>query len=138
MHSVFDLTYCREVGQKYKNIFVEFLVQMKTTKSHSEINWPLHAPSRFSDLLTSLTWWFDKIFGWKLRAASDHLTIRPDCDIWGERGRNPYLAALYLPFFWKHSYDHSMKKKMSWRDDKSHTIIRWCLFKSVDFLFLIC
>ena len=27
------------------------------------------------------TWWFDEIFGWKLKAASDHLTIRPDFDI---------------------------------------------------------
>ena len=25
----------------YRNIFVHFLVQMKTSKSHSEINWPL-------------------------------------------------------------------------------------------------
>ena len=39
MHSFFDLTYFREVGQKYRNIFVRFLVQMKTSKSHSEINW---------------------------------------------------------------------------------------------------
>ena len=37
----FDLAYYREVGQKYRNIFVRFLVQMKTSKSHSEINWPL-------------------------------------------------------------------------------------------------
>ena len=37
----FYLTYFRERGQKYKNIFVRFLVQMKTSKSHSEINWPL-------------------------------------------------------------------------------------------------
>ena len=33
--------YLREVGQKYRNIFVRFLVQMKTSKSHSEINRPL-------------------------------------------------------------------------------------------------
>ena len=44
MHSFFDLTYFREVGQKYRNIFV--LVQMKTSKSHSEINWPLAAQTR--------------------------------------------------------------------------------------------
>ena len=37
----FDLTYFRAVGQKYTSIFVHFLVQMKTSKSHSEINWPL-------------------------------------------------------------------------------------------------
>ena len=35
------MTYFREVGQKCSNIFVCFLVQMKTSKSHSEINWPL-------------------------------------------------------------------------------------------------
>ena len=29
------------LGQKYKNIFVPFLVQMKTLKSPFEINWPL-------------------------------------------------------------------------------------------------
>ena len=34
----FDLTYFREVGQKYRNIFVRLLVQMKTSKDHSEIN----------------------------------------------------------------------------------------------------
>ena len=41
LHSFFDLTYSREVGQNYRNIFVGFLVQMKTSKSHFEINWPL-------------------------------------------------------------------------------------------------
>ena len=41
LHSFFDLTYFWEVGQKYINIFVRFLVQMKTSESHSEINWPL-------------------------------------------------------------------------------------------------
>ena len=29
------------VGQKYRNIFVRFLVQMKKSKYHSEITWPL-------------------------------------------------------------------------------------------------
>ena len=29
------------LGQKNKNIFVRFLVQMKTLKSPFEINWPL-------------------------------------------------------------------------------------------------
>ena len=37
----FNLTYFREVGQRYRNIFVRFLVQMKTSKNHSEINWHL-------------------------------------------------------------------------------------------------
>ena len=41
MHSFLDLTYLREVGQKYRNIFIRFLFQMKSSKSHSEINWPL-------------------------------------------------------------------------------------------------
>ena len=30
----------RELGQKYENIFVWFLVQMKTSKFAFEINWP--------------------------------------------------------------------------------------------------
>ena len=33
-----DLTHFRELGQKYKNIFVGFLVQMKTSKFDFEIN----------------------------------------------------------------------------------------------------
>ena len=37
LHSFFDLTYFREVGQKHRNIFVRFLVERKTPKSHSEI-----------------------------------------------------------------------------------------------------
>jgi hypothetical protein len=44
LHSFFDLTYFRGVGQKYRNIFVRFLVQMKTSKGHSEINRPLVLP----------------------------------------------------------------------------------------------
>ena len=38
---IFDLTYFREVEQEYRNIFVHILVQMKTSKSSSEIKWPL-------------------------------------------------------------------------------------------------
>ena len=34
----FDLIHFRELGQKYKNIFVKFLVQMKTSKFAFEIN----------------------------------------------------------------------------------------------------
>ena len=41
MQSFFGLTYFRQLGQKYRNIFVSFLVQMKTSKSNSEINRPL-------------------------------------------------------------------------------------------------
>ena len=45
---LFDLMYFRVVG-KYRNILVRFLVQMKTSNSHSEIKWPLveagHGPS---------------------------------------------------------------------------------------------
>ena len=33
------------LGQKYKNIFVGFLVQMKTLKFAFEINWPLESSS---------------------------------------------------------------------------------------------
>ena len=41
LHSCFDLAHFRELGQKYKNIFVWFMVQMKTSKYAFEINWPL-------------------------------------------------------------------------------------------------
>ena len=41
MHLFFDLTHFRELGQRYRNFFVSFLVQMKTFKSAFEINWPL-------------------------------------------------------------------------------------------------
>ena len=37
----FYLTSFYRLGQKYKNIFVHFLVQMKTLKSPFEIHWPL-------------------------------------------------------------------------------------------------
>jgi hypothetical protein len=48
--SVF-LPYLSKIGQikkecKYRNIFVRFLVQMKTSKSHSEIIWPLNWDSQ--------------------------------------------------------------------------------------------
>ena len=41
LHYLFDLTSFYRLGQKYKNVFVRFLVQMKTLKSPFEINWPL-------------------------------------------------------------------------------------------------
>ena len=41
LHYFFDLTSFYRLGQKYKNIFVCFLVQMKTLKFAFEINWPL-------------------------------------------------------------------------------------------------
>ena len=37
----FDLTSFYRLGQKYKNIFIRFLVQMKTLKFAYEIYWPL-------------------------------------------------------------------------------------------------
>ena len=37
----FYLTHFRELGQKYKNIFIQFFVQMKTPKFAFENNWPL-------------------------------------------------------------------------------------------------
>ena len=40
----FHLTHFRELGQKYKNIFVRFLVQMETLNFALEINWPLVMP----------------------------------------------------------------------------------------------
>ena len=38
---LFDLTFSFRLGQKYKHIFICFLVQMKTLKSPFKINWPL-------------------------------------------------------------------------------------------------
>ena len=40
-HYVSDLTHFRELGQKDKNIFVRFLVQMKTLNFAFEIKLPL-------------------------------------------------------------------------------------------------
>ena len=37
----FHLTHFRELGPKYKNIFVRLLLQMKTLNFAFEINWPL-------------------------------------------------------------------------------------------------
>ena len=41
MHLFFHLIHFRELRQKYKNIFVRFLVQMKTLNFAFEIKWPL-------------------------------------------------------------------------------------------------
>ena len=41
LHYFFDLTSFYRLRQKYKNIFVRFLVQMKTLKFAFEIYWPL-------------------------------------------------------------------------------------------------
>ena len=35
------MTHFRELGQKYKNIFIQFLVQVKTLNFAFEINWQL-------------------------------------------------------------------------------------------------
>ena len=40
-HHFFDLTSFNRLGQKYKNIYVRFLVQMKTLKFAFIIYWPL-------------------------------------------------------------------------------------------------
>ena len=45
----FDLAHFIELGQKYKNIFVRFLVQMETSKFAFEIIWPLEDYWRFKD-----------------------------------------------------------------------------------------
>ena len=46
----FHLTHFRELGQKYKNIFIRFLVQMKTLNFAFEINWPLGNMFAIEDL----------------------------------------------------------------------------------------
>ena len=43
-HYFYDLTY--RLGQNYRNISVRFLVQLKTLKFASEINWPLSNNNR--------------------------------------------------------------------------------------------
>ena len=55
----FDLTHFRELGQKYRNIFVRFSVQMKTRKFAFEINWALEGFSILLQIqqLVSLTSW---------------------------------------------------------------------------------
>ena len=50
----FSFFHFRELGQKYKNIFVWFFVQMKTSKFAFEINWPLD--------------WLPKILGFAVMA----------------------------------------------------------------------
>ena len=40
-HYFYDLTHFKRLRQKYRNVFVYSLVQMNTSKSHSENNWPL-------------------------------------------------------------------------------------------------
>ena len=41
LYVFFDLTHFRKLGQKYRNILPRFLVEIKTLKFASEINWPL-------------------------------------------------------------------------------------------------
>ena len=48
LHYFFDLTSFYRLGQKHKNIFDCFLVQMETLKSPFKINWPLEAWSIFT------------------------------------------------------------------------------------------
>ena len=49
MHSFFYVTHIRELGQKYKYILVQFLVQMKTPKFAFKNNWPLATTSHSSN-----------------------------------------------------------------------------------------
>ena len=50
LHYFFDLTSFLRLGQKYKNIFVWFFVQMKTLKFAFKIYWPLVGrPSRVTN-----------------------------------------------------------------------------------------
>ena len=47
-HQFFYLTHFKTLGQKSKNNFVLFLVQMRTRKFAFEINWPLAGPTKWS------------------------------------------------------------------------------------------
>ena len=59
--SFLDSTTFRGLGQKYKNIFVVFLVQMKSLEFALEINWPLVrlvvSPDRSSVASLHPIWW---------------------------------------------------------------------------------
>ena len=66
MHSFFDLTHFRELGQKYKNIFVRFLVQMKTSKFAFEINCPLLSVGKFGQPSLKNA---DVLNGWSLKVT---------------------------------------------------------------------
>ena len=43
---LFDLSHFGELGQNYKNILVQFLVEIKTLKFASEINLPLEVQAK--------------------------------------------------------------------------------------------
>ena len=46
LHMLFDLSHFGELGQNYKNILVQFLVEIKTLKFASEINLPLEVQAK--------------------------------------------------------------------------------------------
>ena len=50
----FYLTHFRELGQKYKDIFVRFLVQIKTSIFDFEIYWPLY--SYIENIINCVMW----------------------------------------------------------------------------------
>ena len=68
MHTFFDLTHYIELGQeqKYKNVFVRFLVQMKTSKFAYEINWPLLSVGKFGQPPLKNA---DVLNGWSLKVT---------------------------------------------------------------------
>ena len=74
MHLFFDLTHFRELGQNYRNILVRFLVQIKTLKFASQINWPLLRTYYDSWLFFLVCWWTDWI-----------QTKSGDCWLWKTR-----------------------------------------------------
>ena len=58
LHYFFDFTSFYRLGQKYKNIFVRFLVQMKTFKSPFEINLPLVMVEESNRCLVSIKYFY--------------------------------------------------------------------------------
>ena len=50
----FDLIHFRELGQMYKYILIQFLVQMKTSKFAFEMNWPLSCNLKKKTMLAVL------------------------------------------------------------------------------------
>ena len=121
MHSFFDLTYFREVGQKYRNIFVRFLVQMKTSKSHFEIIWPLimSYTRKYEMHIYCLYYWRIKLkHSWFQARNTDakSLIFAPKFKL------NEYLGRGYKGVVFCRNYDWIMEKM-----DKGITVPKWVL-----------
>ena len=98
----FDLTHFRSLGQKSKNNFVWFLVQMRTRKFAFEIYWPLVISHQFLCSLVNSKHSMISHFADKYdRKCSDsmakrhYLTFFP-MTVFEENGKNPELIPKQL------------------------------------------